>query len=1644
VKRSLAEIQSAVPPTSDSVSKPASARHGDVVKQPEAGRRRDNGRRDKKLSRAVGRSDDTQPERPTDVVQVLAESPQFQSMQATLDKVAKELALLKSQRSGPPPVQQDQRRAASYYQRGGDGGHFHPDMSYGGPVQTSSPSAQGRQNEFVSHQKRCFICGEPGHFARACPGGQRSTQPNGQGQVAQINSVGQPDHACYLKVKVNGRSCECLLDSGSEVSVLPLSLVKGCRTRPTTKTLRAANKTVIPVLGEAEATIATPKFKSTVTGLVTEHIDEPMLGINWLCENEAEWSFAGSYVTLAGQRHDLIVRPGKQRCRRVILQQNVKIPPRSQVDLPCKVVLPGQDWISSRNLRAESSDDNCWGTKPTPLRHGVYVARTVTPVYQFNDVPVRVMNVQNQPRSIKAGTVVSDLETVTPITNLDSDERATASLIGKVSGSRSSEEQKKRVSATTVQNETVPEYIEKLISDVDGATPESSVMQLRSLLLVNRHVFSESENDLGRTDIVEHHIDTGDSKPVRQQLRRHPPAHVEAISTHVDSMLAQGVIEPASSPWASNVVLVKKKDGTYRCCIDYRQLNNVTVKDRYPLPRIDASLDAMSQARWFSTFDLRSSYHQLMVRPEDRSKTAFICPRGMYRFRAMPFGLCNAGATFQRLMDIVMSGLNLEVCLVYLDDIVVYARTPEEHLERLRIVLDRLGRAGLKLKPEKCRFFQRSVKFLGHVISHEGIGTDPDKIQAVVDWPVPTSVTETRSYVGLASYYRRFVPNFAKLAAPLHALTRKDVKFQWTTEAQKAFDALKSALTSPPILAMPNDVGEFILDCDASQTNLGAVLSQRQDGVERVIAYASRSLDRREVNYCTSRKELLAIVYFLKYFKQYLLGRTFKVRTDHAALTWLRKTPDPIGQQARWLEQMEEFDFVVEHRPGVRHGNADALSRRPCVQKNCMCKDTQQAFSDGPADRPTLKAAIDVPTVMDDNETELKKISSDATARKLQIRELHLEVEEVPDAEPSPHDGLLTEPQVHGELCSDRAPHVGMEPRGELHVEAAADVEPHVGVEMVRKPRVGTNAEEQPHVGMEVEAHSHVGAPVRGPPADLWEPQSLLEAQKRDPDIAFVYEKIAAADEKPTWNDVSAKSRETKVLCSFWPRLSIRDEILVRLFESESGTDRHYQVILPKVLREQFLELTHVGAAGHLGFKKSAAAVQARAYWPTWSSDLTLYLKRCKQCSQYHRGTLQRHAEMQIPQVGEPWERVSVDITGPHPRSSRQNQYILTLVDHFSKWAEAIPLPNHTAPTVARALVTHVFSRFGTPLQLLTDRGSEFESELFSNLMKWLNVDKLRTTVFKPSTNGTVERFHRTLNSMMGKVVSDSQRDWDDRLPYVLAAYRASIHDSTGYSSNRLFLGRENRMPVDLAIGLSAQDRDPAETIDDYVYRQQELAEDSFKVVRDHLQTNAERRKRAYDTKVRSTTFAVGEWVWYYYPRRYQKKSPKWQRSFIGPFLIVRRVPPVNYVLQRSRQSKPFVVHGDKIKRCYGETPTAWVQTASNAQEAESTLTAPRVAQGQRQNPPNNLANTTDHARSDWESVPCTADRTGQTDFGRFLTNPCSEPKAKAPREQICRRRRCTSGEVQNLEEEDQSLPPGRSAGQRNRAAPRHLRDYVC
>ena len=459
---------------------------------------------------------------------------------------------------------------------------------------------------------------------------------------------------------------------------------------------------------------------------------------------------------------------------------------------------------------------------------------------------------------------------------------------------------------------------------------KSQQSTLEGLIKANASIFALDQSELGTTDIVTHVINTGDYPPIRQHPRRTPFALRGQVTKMVQDMLENGVVRPSSSPWASPIVLVEKKDGTFQFCVDYRRLNSVTKMDVFPLPRIDDTLDLLSQSKYFTTLDLMSGYWQVQMDKDSQEKTAFTTHAGLYEFRVMPFGLCNVPATFQRLMETLLADLVRDRCVVYLDDILVVGETFEAHLENLQKVFDRLQQANLRLQPKKCYFASPQVDYLGYRVSGEGLSTDPRKTAAIEKFATPTDVKSLRSFLGLASYYRRLVPCFSKVASPLHHLTRKDAPFVWTDECELAFSQLKALLTSATVLAFPHFDREFLLETDASGLGLGAVLAQKQDdGLVRPIAYASRTLQPHENNYGSTEMEALAVVWAVKHFRHYLYGHRCQVYTDHEALKSLLNTPHPSGKLARWGLALQEVDIQINYRPGRVNQNADALSRQP-------------------------------------------------------------------------------------------------------------------------------------------------------------------------------------------------------------------------------------------------------------------------------------------------------------------------------------------------------------------------------------------------------------------------------------------------------------------------------------------------------------------------------------------------------------------------------------------------------------------------------------------------------------------------------------------------------------------------------------------
>ena len=465
--------------------------------------------------------------------------------------------------------------------------------------------------------------------------------------------------------------------------------------------------------------------------------------------------------------------------------------------------------------------------------------------------------------------------------------------------------------------------------------------------------FAATPDDFGRTNVSMHTIKTGEAKPFRHKLRPIPFARRQFLEQEVERLLAIGAISPAdpgACPYASRTVLAQKKDGTLRMCVDYRDLNAQTEKDAFPLPRIDQVWPVLAKAKYFASLDLLMGYHQVGMEPKDRYKTAFLTHRGLYVYNVMPFGLCNAPATFQRLMEKVLGPLVGQGVLVYLDDVLLYTESPEELVELLRKVLKLLGVAGLKCKASKCFLFTEQIQYLGHIVSREGIRPEPVKLDKISQWPRPETGVGLAGFLGLCNYYRELVPAFAHASDDLYKLS-KTKSIIWTSELTAKFEELKSLMLSAPVVRLPVVEHDFILETDASRVAVGAVLKQRflDTGLEHPVGFFSRALTGSERNYGAYELEMYAVVRAVEHFRMFLLGRDFLLRTDHAALgKLLRRDLPPTSRVERWILRLSEYVFRIEHKPGVENVIADVLSRLPFAsseqtpQGAAISKETKQ------------------------------------------------------------------------------------------------------------------------------------------------------------------------------------------------------------------------------------------------------------------------------------------------------------------------------------------------------------------------------------------------------------------------------------------------------------------------------------------------------------------------------------------------------------------------------------------------------------------------------------------------------------------------------------------------------------------------------
>ena len=656
--------------------------------------------------------------------------------------------------------------------------------------------------------------------------------------------------------------------------------------------------------------------------------NDGILGIDILTQQKCDIRLSRNYMSVKGEKIPCLhkTKDNDPTCCRIVVKDKLVIPPRSEV-------ITNGFAIGTLSLK-----ENIGILEPCENfvnKTGLMLGRVMVNI-DTGCVPIRILNMKNESFEIRENTVAAIYEPVISPATVE---------INQV-----------QIEQNSKIDNSVPKHLEGMYERSIKGFSVAQQNKFREILIKYESVFSKNDEDMGKTKVVEHRISTGDVLPVKQYPYRVPLAKREIAEKEIQKMADRGIIEPSNSPWCSPVVLVAKKSSNdVRFCCDFRKLNSVTLKDYQNLPRIDDTLDALSGSKYYSTIDLKSGYWQVDLNKEDRPKTAFAIQGGpLWQFTQMCFGLQGASFTFIKLMDEVLRGLTFKICLVYIDDIIVFSRTFEEHMTNLELVLERLKEANLKASVKKCHFMKEKVKFLGHIVSEAGVEPDPEKVEMVKNWPVPKTVKEVRGFIGLASYYRKHCMGFAQIAKPLHDLTSKNAKFVWTEKCQKAFEKLRDLLISSPILSYPRTEGEFILDADACNDAAGAVLSQIQDGQERVLAYYSKCFSKAELSYCVTRKELLAILSAIKNFHHYLYGVPFKVRSDHGSLRFLMNFKNPQGQMARWLEFLSTYDFTIEYRMGRIHNNADALSRRPCHSHKCKhCEKAEERYE--PKEEPSQK-----------------------------------------------------------------------------------------------------------------------------------------------------------------------------------------------------------------------------------------------------------------------------------------------------------------------------------------------------------------------------------------------------------------------------------------------------------------------------------------------------------------------------------------------------------------------------------------------------------------------------------------------------------------------------------------------------------------
>ena len=908
-------------------------------------------------------------------------------------------------------------------------------------------------------------------------------------------------------------------------------------------------------------------------------------------------------------------------------------------------------------------------------------------------------------------------------------------------------------------------------------------------------------------------------------------------------LISKEWIRPSSSAWAAPMLFAPKPGGKLRLCIDYRYLNNCTIKNSYPLPRIDEIFDSLHKPMHFTALDLASGYHQFPVVEVDRHKTAFRTSNGLYGWKVLPFGLANAPSIFQNAMNTILKvHIAAGYCLVYLDDILIFSPSQETHIVHVDSVLSTLDVAQLYCQPHKCLWAQTQLKYLGHIISAQGLQPDPAKVSVVRNWPCPTDKGQLRSFLGLTNYFRKFIPHYATLSAPLTALTR-EVPYEWTTSQDEAFQTLKQCLLNAPTLAIPDHNLKFEVYTDASITGVGGVLIQ----AGRPLAYCGRKLISAEVNYSTTEQELLAIVYATQQWRHYLEGPQWQLHTDHQPLVWIRTQPTLSRRQTRWLEWLSRFHIEFCYIPGKQNVLADALSRASHLPS------TQDApLLDGHP--PTILALSAVP-FWQRSWSRPTCLIGGFTRNNPNWAPAPLELPSPSTVVPIPPVSVPAIP-----LLPPPPPRVPVQMSPE-YIQNLRQFARNPSAQPLPVP------ERLPPVSVDFEASNPMTLPEQ---AELH--------HKRDVLIDNFFRLVTEGYLHDPWFASSAHTGN----------LSKRDAYY---FKNDA-------LVIPDHdhLRESILFMHHDAPwAAHLGCTRTKALIAESFWWPGMGSDVDDYVKSCDSCQRNKSKNINGESFMApLPVPWACWRTVGFDLIPNLPRTTSGYDCICHFMCHLSKMSRLVCCNvTLTSEGFAHMYVKEIFPHYGFPTAVVSDRGSQWNSKFWNALCSICDIKQRMSTAFRPQTDGLVERTNRVVEEAIRHFVSPLHDDWDQFLPFLEFALNSARHQSTGCSAFEL--NRVSRPLAPLQALLELQHQVPAAR--QFAVRTHLQFQRAHELV--HAAKN--RMKQLTDNNRKLREFSTGDHVLLSTKNLKLCKSVrrrKFMPRFLGPIQVIEKIGRNAYKLK--------------------------------------------------------------------------------------------------------------------------------------------------